>query len=80
MTGQRPLAVIHTRRGATGLQAPNHLQLLVALPCPVLETKVLGDGFQFFGGFAVTFRGAVLGFYQANYQQESFAWHVVREL
>lgn len=24
MTGQRPLAVIHTRRGATGLEAQNH--------------------------------------------------------
>lgn len=60
MTGQRPLAVIHTRHGATGLEAPNHqshrrMWLLVALPCSVLETKESADGFQFFGGFCCYF-------------------------
>lgn len=75
--------MIHTRRGATGLEAPNHqshrrMQLLVALPCPVLQTKDSGDGFQFFEVFAATFQVAVLK--KANYQQKSVAWHVVPQL
>lgn len=72
MTGQPPLAVIHTLHGTTGLEAPNHqshshMQLLVALPCCVLETKELGDGCQLFS--PVAFWVAIL--YKANCEQES---------
>lgn len=52
MTGRPTLAVIHARRGAAGLEAPNHqsgVQLEVALPRPAArETKESdgGDGFH----------------------------------